>query len=469
MALHTKHPASAPPTAPARETTGHLLLRAWCALLLFTAFTAGAWNNLLGPAGFTIWVGSLTIASIVLWIRPARADPASRFSWRRLPSFPIAYVIWAGASLIWSQWRSATILTWGLLVASTIIALFIASMLTWRELVRGIASALKWVMGLSLLIELWSALVVGPILPNFVEVPADIPPELYWVRGNLLDGGRLQGIVGNAHLLGITALMAIIVFAIRMAVVPKRGWLIAWTVLSAYLFVRACSATTILAAVAAAIVLVAVLLMRTATRPDERTKWYLLYTAVAIALGVVVWLLRDAVLGALGRSSDLTGRKEIWAAVLDRGVQHPVVGWGYSTPWLPWDPGFKDWIVDHDLTVFMAHNMWIDVFFQLGIIGVVLIALTYIAFIWRSWFFAIDRPRWDLVAQRPYTALTLLPTLTAAVLVVQGMAESRPLMEWGWVLMVIFSFKIKQAPHIGVGPAEQSMAIERGEQTKQAS
>jgi hypothetical protein len=35
---------------------------------------------------------------------------------------------------------------------------------------------------------------------------------------------------------------------------------------------------------------------------------------------------------------------------------------------------------------------------------------------------------------------------------------------WGWLLFVLFAFKIKQAPLVGVGPAEQSMAIERGEQ-----
>ena len=447
------------------------MLRGWCTLILFTAFAASAWNNLVGPAGLTIWVGLLAIVSVALWIGAARADPAmSGVAWRRLPFFAMGYVAWAGASLIWSHWRGATILTWGLLVASTLLALFIASRLTWHEIVRSLASALKWVMGLSLVVELWAALVLqGPILPNFVEVPADIPPELYWVRANLFDGGRIQGIIGNSNLLGIAALMAIIVFAIRIATVRKRAWLIGWTVLSAYLFLRAGSATAILAAAGAAVVLVTVLLMRTASRPGQRTKWYLLYAAVAAGSATALWLLRDTIFTALGRSADLTGREDIWAAVLERAREHPVVGWGYSTPWLPWDPAFRDWIIDHDLTVFMAHNMWVDVFFQLGIIGVVLIALTYIAFIWRSWFFAVDRPRWDLVADRPYTALTLLPTLTAAVLLVQGIAESRPLMEWGWMLLVLLAFKIKQSPHIGVGPAEESAAIERGEPTQQAS
>jgi hypothetical protein len=40
--------------------------------------------------------------------------------------------------------------------------------LTWRELVRAIASALKWVLALSILFELWvSVFWGGPILPEF--------------------------------------------------------------------------------------------------------------------------------------------------------------------------------------------------------------------------------------------------------------------------------------------------------------
>jgi hypothetical protein len=36
------------------------------------------------------------------------------------------------------------------------------------------------------------------------------------------------------------------------------------------------------------------------------------------------------------------------------------------------------------------------------------------------------------------------------------------------MFVVMLGAKIKQSPHVGVGPAEQSIAIERGEPTKQA-
>ena len=51
----------------------------------------------------------------------------------------------------------------------------------------------------------------------------------------------------------------------------------------------------------------------------------------------------------------------------------------------------------------------------------------------------------------------------------EGFAESSPLLLWGWMFLVMLGFKIKQVPHIGEGPAEQYLAIERGEPAKQAS
>ena len=460
MAVYSKHPASAPPSPPVREKTGHLLLRGWCILVLFMSLSGVAWVHAFGAAA----AGTITVAggvlSAVLWfvVRPP-------VQWRRLPWFVVGYVAWATLSLAWSAWPSTSALLLLLLYITTLHALFVGSVLTWRELVRAVASALKWVMALSLLFELWVSVFVGaPILPGFVVEKADDPIE-YWSRNNLFDfPERIQGIMGNANLLAPVALLAIVVFAIRFASgAPRRALLIGWIVLSAFLFVRASSATSYLAAAAVAVVLVTVLLMRRASRPGERTKYYVAYAVVGVGGLLSLWLLRDTIFTALGRSADLTGRERIWADVLARASERPWVGWGFATPWAPWEPAFDGWIIDHGQTVMQAHNMWIDVAMQLGIIGVVLLAVMYLAFVWRSWFFAVDRPRWDLRADRPYSPVTLLPTLVGAIVIVQSIAESTPLLLWGWLFVVMLGAKIKQSPHVGVGPAEQSAAIERGD------
>ena len=469
MAVFTKHPVSAPPAAPVREKTRHLMLRAWCTFALFTAIAASGWSELLGTVGLGILVTATGAISVVVWILAARArdadDDRPRFAVRRLPWLALCYAAWAAVSILWSVWPDATALTWYGLAVTTLVGLFLASVLTWRELVRAIASALKWVLSLSLLLEAFVALVLRhPLLPDDVTVPAKIPAELYWVRGNLFGTGRIQGILGNSNLTAMVSMLAIVVFAILIAAkAARRGWLIAWIVLAMFLLVRSSSATVYLAGAASAVVLGATLLMRRARTPRARTQRYVLFAVIGVAGGILAWVYRDAIFTVLGRSGDATGRGTIWAAVLERAWQRPVAGWGFSTPWLPWEPAIKGWIIDHHLTVFMAHNMWLDAFFQLGFVGVVLLGLMYLAFIWRSWFFAVDRPRWDLVADRPYSPLTLLPILVATLLLVQGLAESRPLMEWGWMFAVMLVFKIKLAPIVGVGPAERSIAMERGD------
>lgn len=99
---------------------------------------------------------------------------------------------------------------------------------------------------------------------------------------------------------------------------------------------------------------------------------------------------------------------------------------------------------------------------QLGVLGLVLMAVAYLSLLWRAWFFAADRPRWDLRADRPYSPLTLLPVLFTVVLLVQGLAESTPIMLWGWLMLVLFSFKIKAVPLVGVGLSERARVTERG-------
>lgn len=463
MTPHSRHPVGPPPQAPARESTRRLLLRAHAIVVVIVMFASPALNLAFGfPAAAAIGV-LVSVGSVAWWIpRMIRRRHDAPFPWRRLPWAGVGYVVWALSSLAWSAWPAATALTSLALVLTTANGLFLASTLSWRELVKVLASGLKWIVGLSLVFELFVSLVVrAPLFPMFfTPPPGDIDPQLYWSRDNLLDGfftgGRIQGIVGNANLLAAICLIAVIVFAVRWAGKTKRrGWLIGWIIVTSYLFFRAASATAWLAAVAAVVVLVSVLIMRAARTPRQRTARYAVFFslgAIAVVTGVV---LRDTLFSALGRGGDLTGRSEIWTTVLERAVQRPVAGWGFSSPWVPWDPSFAAWIIDHDQTVMQAHDMWIDVFFQLGAVGVAIIAVAFGALLWRSWFFAVDRPRWDIIADRPFARVSVLPILLTTVLLVQGITESNPVMLWGWMLVIALSFKMKASPIVGVGPDEK--------------
>jgi len=458
MAMHTSHPVSALPSAPARETTGHLLLRAWCVFLLVLALGGVGLVNAVGPVATAVVVAATAVVSVAVWVvvRPPLAV-------RRLPWIAAGYLVWSTASVLWSAWPAASVLTLLLLWVTTLHALFVGAVLTWRDVVRAIASAAKWVVGLSVLFELAVSVIVrGPLLPGFVV--ATEPAVAPWSRGALLTGGRIQGIFGDADLLAAVMLVAVVVFGVRLAVgAPRRALLVVWIVVAGFLFVRAESITGVIAAAFVALVLGTVLVMRTARRPGERTRWYLLYAAIGLGGGATLWFGRDTIFGVLGRGADLIGREGIWADVLARADRHPLIGWGFSTPWVTSEPLLGGWIVDRGQPVTQAHGMWLDTYLQLGAVGVALLALVYLAYLWRSWFFAVDRPRWDLRDDRPHSPLTLLPTLVGALLVVQGLTDSGPLLLWGWMFVILFGAKIKQTPLVGVGPSEQSISIERGE------
>ncbi|MFK4762940.1 O-antigen ligase family protein [Microbacterium sp. ZW T5_45] len=464
MAQYTKHPVAAPPTAPPRESTGHLLLRGYVILVLFLVFAHSAVYNLLGEDGAAAVIGVFLLATLGIGVPLLARSHPQPFAWRRLPWAAVGYTALALLSLAWSQWRSATIITWLLLATVTVTGLFVAHVLTWREIVRALASAFKWILGLSLALELWVSLVIrGPLLPNFFDRPeGKVDAQWYWVRDNLFDGGRIQGIVGNANVLGIISLFALLTFGVLFAARARwRTTLALWMLLAAYFLYRTSSATVLVCAAAAAVVLAAALLMRRAEAPRSRRGLYALFLGGGALAAVAFWVFQAQLFALVGRESDLTGRSDkIWAKVLERAAEHPIFGNGFSSPWVPTDPAFDRWIEDHGITVFHAHNMWLDVLMQLGAVGVVAMAIAYGSLLWRSWFFAVDRPRWDLRGDREFSPLSLLPVLFTVVLLVQGLTESTPIMLWGWLLLILLSFKLKSTPLIGVGEREQ--VIENG-------
>lgn len=83
----------------------------------------------------------------------------------------------------------------------------------------------------------------------------------------------------------------------------------------------------------------------------------------------------EVVFELLGKDPSLTGRTDIWAALLRRADARPWLGYGYSAFWgldsVPanWVRAETHWLVPS------AHNGWIEVLIQLGRIGVVAVGV----------------------------------------------------------------------------------------------
>ena len=98
-----------------------------------------------------------------------------------------------------------------------------------------------------------------------------------------------------------------------------------------------------------------------------------LATFVMIASGLAVLLVdSEKVVGALGKSSDLTGRTEIWSGALSFVREHPLLGYGY---WGFWSGASPDSIALERLmgtSIMYSHNGYVEILLTLGFVGFVL-------------------------------------------------------------------------------------------------
>ena len=421
---------------------------AFLVLIVATLMAGDAWRYIIGWTGFSILAGVLAIIAILMLV-------VLRGEWKisGLPYPLIAFLVLTVLSLVWSFYPGATALGIAATWCTVTGGIAVAVTFSWAEILRGFALALKFVLGLSLAFEfVVAAIIRRPVLPpvpqpgiDYSNLSDPIPPMLYWSRNELFqafDDGKIQGIVGNSTLLSFVAVVGIIVFGIQLAdgLVRKRRGL-PWLAVAVASLAFSRSATNIVGLVAVITVVVAVLLVRRARTPRAIVTTYVGLVAFAAAGIVAALVFRAALLALLGKSSDLTNRTEIWRDVSELAQQRPLVGWGWVSYWAPWAKPFDTLAENNGIRQLHAHNAWLDVWFQLGIIGLVIFTALVLSTLSRTWLLAVDRPRLSPDTVAPYTAANLLPLLVLVALVVQSFAESRILVEFGLFTLALLAVK----------------------------
>lgn len=423
-------------------------------VVLFTLLAGDAWRYTIGWLGWGIVVGLMAVASVALLV-------VQRAKWRLngLPYPLLAFLVLSALSIAWSFYPGASALgvasTWFTIAG----AIAVAITYTWAEILLGLGRALRIVLGGSLVFELVVATIIRqPVLPpvaqpgiDYSNLPDKIPLMLYWSRDQLFDDGKIQGLVGNSALLSFAALLGIIVFGIQLFDrTYRRRWSILWLAVAVLCFALTRAATNIIGLAVVLAVVVAVLLVRRAAGGRARAATYagiIVVGAGALSTALVFF---PQLLALLGKSSDLTNRGEIWAAVINLAQQRPVFGWGWVSYWVPWAAPFDHLAENNGVRQLHAHDAWLDIWLQLGIIGLVVVGALVLSTLARSWAFAIDRPQ--SLPGRPgaLTSATLLPLLVVVALLVQSVAESRMLVEYGMFLLALMAVKTKLRPDTDV-------------------
>jgi len=128
----------------------------------------------------------------------------------------------------------------------------------------------------------------------------------------------------------------------------------------------------------------------------------------------------------------MTGRSGIWKIVLKMIGQHPWTGLGWISNWVPGVKPFEGLVVIDRVPYYQAHNAYLDVWMQIGLVGLLLLLTLIVITFVKAWRLAV----------RHTSALYLWPVLSFVGLLVWSATESRMLIEIGWVLLVLFAVKV---------------------------
>ena len=135
----------------------------------------------------------------------------------------------------------------------------------------------------------------------------------------------------------------------------------------------------------------------------------------------------------IGKDRTLTGRTDIWDALLRSIKEKPYLGYGYGVYWL--DQLGPSYYVRLQLQwgIPSAHNGWIETWLSVGVLGVTLFALQFI------WTFILALQRIRRGGSETYFAI-----LVIVVFFVFSLSESAILQQndLSWVMFVAVSAKL---------------------------
>ena len=230
--------------------------------------------------------------------------------------------------------------------------------------------------------------------------------------------------------LGRMMVLSAIVFLLSTSSSRKYRW-IAWAgfILSIAMVVLSTSKTSL----AILLTLIVLLPFYKALRWRSSLAISFLIPMVFVGGSVAVLLASnaEAILGAFGRDLTLTGRTDLWAAVINKISERPWLGYGYGGFWGSLEGESADvlsivqWAAPH------SHNGFLDLWLDLGLLGLLAFALSFLAVCWRS----------VLCVRLIKTSEGLLPLAYLTFLLLANLTESSLLRQSSlWILFTVVTF-----------------------------
>ena len=372
-------------------------------------------RQIIGWAGLLGILAALVILATFSFM--ARRDTVE---WHGLlPISLLIFVGWAAISVFWSQYNWATLGSVVYFGAVTMLGIYVALIRDTIQIARAFGDVLRVALVLSLVLEIFSGVLI------------DAPLRFLFIQGNLAELGPLQGIFGTRNQLGIITLIAIVTFGTELRTRSiQRPVAIGSLVLAGLLLLLSRSPIAIGSFVVVAVAALALYGLRRIPA-DRKRFWQIGLLALTVTIVAVAWAARTPIITALSASAELKLRLQLWQPMRLYIQLHELEGWGWVGHWRQDVPPFQAFPNYLDSTPTSGLNAYLDVWFQLGLVGLVafigLVALTFI----RSW----------LLASRQRSFVYAWPALVLVVLLTTGLAESSMLVEFGWLTFVVCCVK----------------------------
>jgi exopolysaccharide production protein ExoQ len=305
----------------------------------------GAPRQILLPPVYLISAG-------ILLLRPAGLLQAAARNKPILVLTALALVSW-----VWSEAPMLTLKRGAMLIGSTLFGLYLVTRFHQRELLR----LLGWALGIIAVLSVAFVLLF---------------PDRGIAAG--LHQGAWTGIYGEKNGFGRYMALGTLVF-IALAMQGKRSW-------PAWLGAGLCALLVVLSRSTTALVALVCALGMVAVVPILRQRGLLLVSLGILALVFIVnsavltiWNL-DAATAALGKNATLSGRVPLWSALIENIREKPVLGSGYNAFWIGESgaPSALQFEVTGGWDVWHAHNGFLDLALELGLLGVLVFLIGYL-------------------------------------------------------------------------------------------
>ena len=386
--------------------------------ILAVAFSTHLVRSVMGWAGLIgILAGMVILAGVSLIARRKHIE------WHGLlPISILVFVAWTALSAVWSGYTFTTLGGIAYQIAFGFLALYIALVRDTIQIVRATGDVLRILLGLSIALEVLSGLLL------------DLPITFLGIEGNIGSMGPIQGVFGSRNTFALIALIAAVTFIIEIRARSVRhlvGVGSLWLAGISLVLTRSPVIGT-----AALVVVVAALALFVLRRTPVEGRWMLqlgLLGATVVA-AIAAWLGRSRLIDLLNAGSEFETRYFLWQEMWRLVGLHPLEGWGWTGYW-PQDVtpyGWLEFVSNRELG--SGLNAFLDVYFQLGLVGfVAFVALLGLAFV-RSW----------VLASNKRSLVFVWPALILVILLVVSAAESTILVEFSWLLLIICSVKAAQ-------------------------